>query len=222
MRTDPCQPETAVRTCSSIAASRSLTSSAPNPMKPPSLAASAAACAVVTSHRPKAPPPRARPWRQPSPALHAAPRAPASPGRAGRRGLVPLQRVVLLLRHRLDLQCHLGQELLAARWIRGALERRHGLLGGLDGPSGVGERDGHPGHERCPYDPGPLVLGEITLRRHGAGFPPLGLAAQSLRSLRPRRRHWSNLVSVERIGASSRKGEADHGSRKAARSCKRG
>src|SRR5215203_600046 len=47
-------PETAPRTCSSMACSRSLTCSAPNPRKPPSFAASAAACAVARSHCPKA------------------------------------------------------------------------------------------------------------------------------------------------------------------------
>jgi len=161
------QPETAARTCFSMASSRSLTCCAPNPMKPPSLAASAAACAAATSHCPKATGfirlrlggDQCVHGAQLLKHLHAC-------GRSVRRGSVPAERTLPLLRHGLDFESHLGEELLTARRVRGALERRDRFLRGLDGAARVGERDRHPGHKRCPHDLGPLVLGEVTLRRH--------------------------------------------------------
>ncbi len=82
------------------------------------------------------------------------------------RGLVALERVLPLLCHGLDVERHLGQQLLAARRTGGGLHRRHRLLGGLDRAAGIGQGDGQTGHERCPHDPGPLVLGEIALHGH--------------------------------------------------------
>ena len=55
----------AARTWSSIRLSPALTCSAPNPMKPPSLAASAAACAAATSTRPGRPGSTASPSPRP-------------------------------------------------------------------------------------------------------------------------------------------------------------
>ena len=186
MRAPPAEPQvaTASRTRSSIACSPALTCSARKPMKPPSLAASAAAWALADQ-------PRAvrrcllgsTPWPPRPPRTPRSSASTSSPT-AGPGGLVALERVPAFLHHRLDVERHVGQQLLAARRVGGGLHRGHRLLRRLDGAARVGQGDRQPGHERCPHDPGPFLLGEVALRRHAiipssaeaAPRPRLGMA----------------------------------------------
>ena len=131
-------------------------------MKPPSLAASAAACAAASSHRPNAAVSSGVARAATIACTARTPRAPACPGFA-LAGLVTLEGVVPLLGQGLDLERHLGQQLLAARRVGGRLDRRHGLLGRLDGAAGVGQRYRKTGHERCSHDSSPLVFRESLL-----------------------------------------------------------
>src|SRR4051794_9314549 len=107
-------------------------------------------------------------------------------GRLAARRLEALQRVVALLDLRLDVEGDLGEELLPARWVRGRLDARHRLLGGLDRTARIGERDRHPGHQRGPHDPRPLLLLEVTLGGHSAVLPRLTVTPAS--STGPRKR----------------------------------
>ena len=136
-------------------------------MKPPSLAASAAACAG--GHQPPGeglglleawPSPRRCACTSRS-----SPRTCVAEGLAV-AGLVTLQRVVALLDHGLDVEGHVSQQLLAAGRVGGGLEGRHRLLRRLEGAAGVGQGDRQAGHERCPHDPGPFLVREVALRRH--------------------------------------------------------
>src|SRR6478735_5580733 len=91
--------------------------------------------------------------------------------RVGTGRLEPLERVLARLRHVLDVERHLAEQLLAAGRVGGVLQRRHRLLGRLDRAAGVGQGDRQPRHEgRAPH-PGPLLLGEVGLRRHAWSSP---------------------------------------------------
>src|SRR5215217_262467 len=145
-------------------------------MKPPSLAASAAACAVVSSHCLKAAVSSAAALELTMALTACSSSRICCPAVAALVGLKPLSGFCL----RWVIACT-SNAISASSCSRvGGLVADFKDAADSLASSRVGQGNRHPRHERCPPNTDPFLFGEVTLRRHDPPFSTAPFAAGQL------------------------------------------